>query len=177
MSKYFFERQELGYAGEKSVKTQQYYKTANITCSLDYCNNTKTKYKGVGSHLCEHHQGLLREYGGPGRYDRPWTMHKKDTCDFCGMSPWKHTMVQQIEDELIRDRVAWGMLIVDHIVPQKYSGGDAPDNCQTLCLDCNQIKTTLACDSMPKALYNNKQDYEDIKLRLRPHLEKLFGVE
>lgn len=176
MSKHFFERHKLGYKGIKGEKTQRHYELNNITCDLKYCDNIRTKYKGIGQKLCEHHQSILREYGGPGRYDRPWTMHKKSCCDFCGKDPWQHALVQKITDELIRDRVAWGMLIVDHIVPQKYDGGDAPENCQTLCLDCNQIKTTLACDSMPRALYNNEQDYENTKNRLRPHLEQLFGV-
>lgn len=175
MSKFFFERLNLGYAGIKGEKTQRYYEDAHITCSLEYCNNTKTKYKGIGSHLCEHHQSLLREYGGPGRYDRPWTMHKKRHCDFCGETPWDHPKVKQIEDELIRDRVAWGMLIVDHIHTQRDGGNHGPDNVQTLCLDCNQIKSTLACDTMPKALYANEEDYNTIKQQLKPHLDKLFG--
>jgi len=175
MSRYFFERLELGYKGVKGEKTQRHYENNNVQCSLKFCNKTKTKYKGIGSHLCEEHQHILREYGGPGRYDRPWTMNKKACCDYCGKDPWQHPKVKQIDDNLIRDRVAWGMLIVDHIVPQKYEGGDAPENCQTLCLDCNQIKTTLACDSMPRALYKDKSEYQLIKQRLKPWLDKLFG--
>lgn len=107
--------------------------------------------------------------------DRPWTFNKKHKCDSCGADPQQHPKVKQIEDTLIRDRVAWGMLIVDHIVPQKYNGGDHPSNCQTLCLDCNQIKTTLACDSMPQALYASEEEYQAVKNRLKPHLDKLFG--
>jgi len=84
-------------------------------------------------------------------------------------------MVKKIDDDLIRDRVAWGMLIVDHIHTQRDGGNDRPENCQTLCLDCNQIKSTLACDTMPKKLYKNEADYNDIVNRLRPHYENLFG--
>ena len=167
MSKFFFERLHQGYAGEK-------YSTS-IKCSLPWCKEWATFNKGVGERYCDHHQGLLREYGGPARTDRPWTFNKKSCCDYCGKDPWQHPKVKQISDELIRDRVAWGMLIVDHIIPQKYEGGDAPENCQTLCLDCNQIKTTLACDSMPRALYNDKSEYESVKQKLKPWLEKLFG--
>lgn len=175
MSKYFFERLELGYAGIKGEKTLRHYENNAIACSLPYCSNTKTKYKGIGSHLCEHHQGLLREYGGPGRYDRPWTMHKQSCCDFCGKNPWEHPKVKQIKDELIRDRVAWGMLIVDHIHTQRDGGGHGEENVQTLCLDCNQIKSTLACDTMPKALYNDEKEYYEVKQKLQPWLDKLFG--
>ena len=175
MSRHFFERLELGYKGEKSLKTQTYYKTHNITCSLPWCDNHRSKYPGVGSQLCEHHQGLMREYGGPARSDRHWSFNKERTCSCCGHDPWKHPMVKKISDELVRDRVAWGMLIVDHMHTQRDGGDDSPENCQTLCLDCNQIKTTLACDSMPKALYNDEAEYYSIIERLRPHYEKLFG--
>jgi len=118
---------------------------------------------------------MLREYGGPARTDRPWTFNKKRTCECCGHNPWKHPMVKKIDDDLIRDRVAWGMLIVDHIHTQRDGGNNRPENCQTLCLDCNQIKSTLACDTMPKKLYKNESDYTNIVNQLRPYYKKLFG--
>ena len=167
MSKHFFERLEQGYAGLKY--------TSSGTCNLPWCHEPKSFYKGTGQNLCEYHQSMMREYGGPGRVDRPWTFNKKRTCECCGHDPWKHNKVRAIDDVLIRDRVAWGMLIVDHIRTQRDGGGDHPANCQTLCLDCNQIKTTLACDSMPKALYKNEQDYNIIKERLHPYYIKLFN--
>ena len=167
MSKYFFDRLEVGYKGEKTVSTG--------VCNLSYCTNPRTTYKGIGERLCEKHQRLMREYGGPGRTDRPYTFNKSKTCDCCGLNPWEHDMVKQIDDELIRDRTAWGMLIVDHIHTQRDGGSDAPENCQTLCKNCNDIKSTLAGDLIPKKLYNNPQDYEDIKKQLKPHYLKLFG--
>jgi hypothetical protein len=167
MSKHFFNRHTQGYKGKKQ--------TISGTCTLPWCCNLKTKFKGIGSNLCEQHQLLMREYGGPARLDRHWTFNKKSICEFCGKDPWQHPKVLQISDELIRDRVAWGMLIVDHIETQRDGGRDGPDNCQTLCLDCNQIKTTLACDSMPRALYNCEKEYQSIKERLAPYLYKLFS--
>ena len=104
MRRYCFERHELGYAGIK--------KTVSTKCTLPYCDEQSSKYKGAGSRLCEHHQSLLREYGGPARMDRPWTFNKKKTCEICGHNPWQHPKVKLIEDDLIRDRVAWGMLFV-----------------------------------------------------------------
>lgn len=175
MSKHFFERLELGYAGEKHPTVVRHYELHDVTCTLDYCHNYRSKYKGIGSQCCEYHQGLMREYGGPGRTDRPWTFHKKKNCDYCDQSPWDHPKVKQIKDELVRDRVAWGMLIVDHIHTQRDGGGHSEENTQTLCLDCNQIKSTLACDTMPKALYNSEQTYYKIKSKLAPILEDLFG--
>lgn len=167
MSQYFFNRLSQGYAGEKQ--------SVSAKCKLPWCNSHASKYKGAGSSLCEEHQLLLREYGGPARIDRPWTFNKRKSCDFCGYNPWQHSKVKQIDNELIKDRVAYGMLIVDHIKPQKYKGGDHPENCQTLCLDCNQIKTTLAGDSMPKDLYKDAEVYENIKTQLKPWLDKLFN--
>jgi 5-methylcytosine-specific restriction endonuclease McrA len=167
VSKHFFERLNIGYAGKKRINPG--------CCALPWCGAPRSPYKGVGQSLCTKHQSMLREYGGPARMDRLWTFNKKTTCDFCSKDPWQHPKVKEIEDDLIRDRVAWGMLIVDHIKPQKYNGGDRPENCQTLCLDCNQIKTTLACDSMPKSLYKDLNEYKQIKKKLKPHLDKLFG--
>ena len=167
MSKYFFDRLEVGYKGEKTVSTG--------VCNLSYCTNPRTTYKGIGERLCEKHQRLMREYGGPGRTDRPYTFNKSKTCDCCGLNPWEHDMVKQIEDELIRDRTAWGMLIVDHIHTQRDGGSDAPENCQTLCKNCNDIKSTLAGDLIPKKLYKNPKDHENIMSKLKPHYYKLFG--
>ena len=117
----------------------------------------------------------MREYGGPGRTDRPYTFNKSKTCDCCGLNPWEHDMVKQIDDELIRDRTAWGMLIVDHIHTQRDGGSDAPENCQTLSKNCNDIKSTLAGDLIPKKLYKNPKDHEYIMSKLKPHYLKLFG--
>ena len=166
--RHFFERLRLGYKGKK-VRPSIY------KCNLDYCNEQRSQYKGIGASLCEHHQSLLREYGGPARVDRPWTFHKKKSCDCCGFTPWEHTKVAMIEDELIRDRTAWGMLIVDHIHTQRDGGCDSPENTQTLCLNCNQIKSTLAGDLIPNKLYKNKEDITRIKEHLAPHYDKVFG--
>lgn len=166
--KHFFERVKQGYKGKKA-------RPSIYKCNLEYCNEQRSQYKGIGGRLCEHHQSLLREYGGPARTDRPWTFHKKKSCDCCGFTPWKHPKVAMIEDELIRDRTAWGMLIVDHIHTQRDGGCDSPENTQTLCLNCNQIKSTLAGDLIPNKLYKNKDDITRIKEYLAPHYNKVFG--
>ena len=167
MSQHFFQRYIQGYAGIKTSIT--------ATCSLPYCNENSSKYKGRGSRLCEQHQSLLREYGGPARTDRPWTFHKKKQCDICNHNPWEHPKVKLIDDELIRDRVAWGMLFVDHIETQRDGGSHCDQNTQTLCLDCNMIKSTLAGDMIPKKLYKNKDDYYNVLTQLKPHYKKVFG--
>lgn len=167
MSKYFFTRHKQGYAGVK--------KSVSTVCTLPYCDRPSSVYKGAGSRLCEQHQSLLREYGGPARQDRPWTFNKKRSCELCGHDPWKHPKVQLIDSELIRDRVAWGMLFVDHIETQRDGGSHCDANTQTLCLDCNMIKSTLAGDMVPKKLYKNVKEYHSVLRRLRPHYQKVFG--
>lgn len=167
MSKHFFQRLTPGYAGVK--------KYININCRLSFCNEPAYKYKGSGSYLCEYHQSLLREYGGPARVDRPWTFHKKRKCDVCGHDPWQHPMVQKIDNELIRDRVAWGMLFVDHIHTQRDGGGHEQENTQTLCLDCNIIKSTLAGDLVPKKLYKDEKEYYNVLEQLKPYYDKVFN--
>ena len=176
MSKHLFERLEIGYNGVKSRNTINKNRSDEKRCNLPWCENPVSIYKGVGSRLCETHQRMMREYGGPGRTDRPYTFNKKPHCEKCEINPWKDDpLIKLIGDPLIRDRLAWGMLIVDHIHTQRDGGNDWPDNCQTLCMNCNQIKTTLACDSMPRALYSSTEDYEQVVNQLRPWLIKLVN--
>lgn len=167
MSKHFFERHTLGFKGTK--------KTVTTKCTLPYCNEWSSDFKGPGSRLCEEHQVLLREYGGPARLDRPWTFHKKKYCELCGHNPWEHPKVKLIDDELIRDRVAWGMLFVDHIETQRDGGSHCDQNTQTLCLDCNMIKSTLAGDMVPKKLYKDEKEYYSVLERLKPFYDKVFS--
>ena len=167
MSKHFFERHTLGFKGTK--------KTVTTKCTLPYCNEWSSDFKGPGSRLCEEHQVLLREYGGPARLDRPWTFHKKKYCELCGHNPWEHPKVKLIDDELIRDRVAWGMLFVDYIETQRDGGSHCDQNTQTLCLDCNMIKSTLAGDMVPKKLYKDEKEYYSVLERLKPFYDKVFS--
>ena len=174
MSKYFTQRLSVGYAGKKSDLLIADEK--ELTCDLAGCDNPRTHYHGRGKNLCEYHQSRMREYGGPGRLDRPYTFHKKSCCEVCGHNPWEHPMVKMITDELIRDRVANGMLIVDHKNPQKNGIDHSAENTQTLCLDCNLIKTTLSGDFIPDAHYADKSKIQDLKAKLKPIYEKIFDL-
>lgn len=167
MSKYFFEKLELGYCGTK--------KHSSGTCKLEWCDNPRSIYKGVGSRLCEQHQSMMREYGGPARMDRKYTFNKKSHCEVCGYNPFENPVINKIKNKLVRVRVAYTQLIVDHINPQKYGGSDAPENCQTLCKNCNDIKTMLSGDSAPRSLYNSEEDYQKVHALLRPIAKEVFG--
>lgn len=169
MSKHFFTKLEQGYLG-------QYPKQDRGICNIPGCENKKTRLRGPGSrNYCEYHQGLMREYGGFARSDRPWTFHKKTHCEKCGHNPLDNPLVGQIRNELLRNRVRWSLLIVDHKIARKDGGKDTEENTQTLCLSCNYVKTMLAGDSIPDALYNNKEEIEEIKKFLEPEYQKIFG--
>ena len=169
MSRYFFEKLEMGYMGRK--------KKSSGNCLLPWCNNPRSKLKGIGSRCCEHHQSMMREYGGPARMDRKWTFNKKSCCEWCGYDPFKNPKIKQVLslNENVGLRTAWTQLIVDHIIPQKYGGSDAPENCQTLCSNCNDVKTMLAGDTAPRALYNKEEDYQAVHSLLKPIYDKVCG--
>lgn len=167
MSKFFFVKLDVGYAGRK--------KTVSGCCDLEWCNNPRTPFKGVGSRLCEEHQSVMREYGGTGRTDRPWTFNKKHCCEICDFDPMQHPLIEKIKNPLVKFRTAMSLLVVDHIHTQRDGGTDAPENCQTLCVSCNEIKTVLHGDRVPRALYNNEKDYQKIHDLLDPIAEEVFG--
>lgn len=169
MSKYFFEKLEIGYNGRK-----EYYPKNPPKCKIPGCENPYSEYHGVGRSLCQYHQGLLREYGGFARMDRPWTFHKKERCEKCGHNPLDNPLVAKIKNELLRNRVRWSLLIVDHKIARKDGGTDTEENTQTLCLSCNYVKTMLAGDSIPDALYANKDEIEEIKKFLEPEYKNIF---
>tara|TARA_B100001057_G_scaffold496022_1_gene596412 strand:- start:1069 stop:1575 length:507 start_codon:yes stop_codon:yes gene_type:complete len=168
MSKFFFEKFEQGYKGTKKS-------SSIMCCDLAWCDKPRTKYKGVGSRLCEEHQANMREYGGTGRTDRPWTFNKKHTCELCGFNPMEQPLVKRIKNELVKFRTAMSLLVVDHIKTQRDGGTDAPDNVQTLCVVCNEIKTVLHGDRVPRALYNDEADYQKVHKLLDPICEEVFS--
>jgi len=181
--KFLTTRYELGYAGMKKTTTPK------RCCTLVWCNNPRTMYKGTGEALCEEHQRKMRIYGGKGRVDRPWTFNAKDTCAECGYDPNTHPMVIKAREKnkLVADCLASGKLIIDHIIPQRdawilpkdheFYGNmiHAPGNCKTLCLDCNDNKTMLSGDSVPRGSYSTEKDYAEFMAILKPVYEYVYG--
>jgi hypothetical protein len=131
--------------GSKGVKNN----IPTDKCKLNGCNNTITKYYGQGeTKFCEHHQKTLREHKGFARADRPYTLWKKPVCDACGHNPFKNVRIKSMPEPK-KTIYAMRLLQVDHIIPSKNSKDKCilghetnhPDNLQTLCGDCHQIKT------------------------------------
>lgn len=114
-------------------------------CSIDGCNNPITIYQGVGSKsLCRECQIKQREYGGPGRLDRPHTFHRKWVCDDCGTNVLEIPNVAAIKDEKVKMRVARTLIHGDHSIVRKADGGDdSSENIRSLCYVCHAIKTIV----------------------------------
>ena len=167
MSKFFSEKLTVGYAGKK--------KTASGCCDLSWCNKPRTLFKGPGSKLCEEHQSNMREYGGTGRTDRLWTFNKKHVCELCGFDPQQHPLVKRIDNKLVQFRTAMSLLTVDHIKTRRDGGSDHPKNCKTLCITCNEVKTVLHGDRLPKSLYRTTAEYNKVRRLLKPIAEKVFN--
>lgn len=121
---------------------------SGVTCSIPGCGNLISNMTGPGSdRLCREHQIQQREYGGPGRIDRPHTFHRKWVCDHCGkdVSAELRTKYPGLEEgnPKLFNRLCRNRIIADHIVRKADGGDDSKKNVQSLCLDCNSDKTIL----------------------------------
>jgi hypothetical protein len=122
-----------------------------LTCKLPYCNKPLTLFAGPGAnHLCRDHQTQQREYGGMGRYDRPWSFSREWTCAWCNYSPkedpWFDNPPVPFESEVHKNQAMRNTLIGDHLIRKADGGGHDKDNVQTLCRVCDAKKTALFKD-------------------------------
>jgi len=136
---------------KKSTAAIQRQLKYQLVCCLDDCDRPLTIYNGPGSEsLCRHHQLKQREYGEPGRLDRPHTFYRKWVCDHCGKDVMKEvrTKFPELEetDPILFSRLCRNRIIADHKVRKADGGNDSEDNIQSLCLDCNSDKTILSED-------------------------------
>jgi len=114
-------------------------------CCVDGCQNNLTTYKGPGQDvLCRDHQLMLREYGGMGRLDRLHTFHRDWVCVECGYNALEDSRLQDIEDEMLKRRVARVLMHGDHHGERRADGGDdSKENIRSLCYCCHAKKTVL----------------------------------
>jgi hypothetical protein len=113
-------------------------------CSVPGCNNTLTHMQGPGSGvLCRDHQVEQREYGGLGRYDRPHTFHRKWFCDDCGTNVLEDPRLADVEDEMIKRRIARILMHGDHQQRHADGGDDTKENVRSRCYVCHAKKTVL----------------------------------
>lgn len=132
----------------KSLSVIKRQHESGATCSIPGCCNPISNMTGPGSDLlCREHQLQQREYGGPGRIDRPHTFHRKWVCAHCGkdVSLAVREKYPDLEEEnpKLFNRLCRNRIIADHIVRKADGGDDSADNIQSLCLDCNSDKTIL----------------------------------
>lgn len=136
---------------EQSRQDNEQYQ--RLTCKIGHCQSLITPYRGPGSQtLCREHQLQLREYGGLGRMDRPWSFSKSWTCELCGYDPKSDPFYSSVEwdSEEHMYRAMRSTLVADHKHRQVDGGTDHPDNIQTLCQTCNAKKTILQKDYVKK---------------------------
>ena len=120
-----------------------------LTCRAPGCSEPLTMFKGIGEDYCRHHQMHLSENGGLARADRPYTFHKKWSCDWCRYTPKDDPRFDKVLDPVRKDRGQRATLICDHIKRKadcKLLGWppeliDGPDNIQTLCQICDKVKS------------------------------------
>ena len=124
----------------------------NRTCKAPCCHKPITTYKGPGDkHYCREHQLQLKDYGGLGKQNRPWSFAREWTCSACGYNPkedpWFENPPFPFDDEVHKNRAMRSMLVGDHKdVRMADGGGHGKDNVQTLCQNCNSKKTSLYKD-------------------------------
>ena len=145
---------------DKPKSLGQIRKDLEKTCKV--CGKPVSNFEGPGSDvLCRAHQLEQREYGGPGRIDRPHTFHRTWVCSCCGIDvsievdrlhPGLKENKPDLFNRLLRNRV-----IGDHIVRRTDARAmgwteeqiNDASNLQTLCLNCNSDKTILNEDYKP----------------------------
>lgn len=135
---------------KSATKLKEQYEK-KLTCKLDWCDNSLTMFEGPGAkHLCEEHQLQQREFGGLGRYDRPWTFSREWSCAWCGYSPkddeWFDNPPVPFDNEVHKHQVMRSTLIADHLTRKVDGGTHDKTNIQTLCQTCNSKKTSLFKD-------------------------------
>lgn len=149
----------------KDVQLGKYaiLKRKNSKCFLDGCSSNLTSFKGPGSNkLCRDHQLKLRQYGGHGRLDRPYTFWKKDHCEECGHSPMRDNTQLLKVPEPYRNILGMMLLHVDHVKvggKDKYTnqnGVNHPDNLKTLCVECHMLKTYTLGDHWKEGFHSKK---------------------
>lgn len=116
----------------------------NLTCQIPGCTELLTHMKGPGEDtLCREHQLKQREYGGMGRIDRPHSFHRKWHCVECGYNALEDPRLSDVEDEVIKHRIARILMHGDHQQRQADGGDDTAENVRSLCYVCHAKKTVI----------------------------------
>lgn len=115
-----------------------------LVCCVDGCGTPISQMTGPGSDvLCRDHQLKQREYGGMGRYDRPHTFHRDWVCDECGYNALEDPRLADVEDEIVKRRIARVLMHGDHQERQADGGDDSAGNIRSLCFVCHAKKTII----------------------------------
>lgn len=129
---------------DKMKNPAQLSKDMGKVCCIEGCGKPLTHMDGPGSDsLCREHQLMQREYGGMGRIDRPHTFHRDWVCSECGYNALEDPRLADIEDEMIKRRVARVLMHGDHQHRQADGGANTKENVRSLCYVCHAKKTII----------------------------------
>jgi 5-methylcytosine-specific restriction endonuclease McrA len=120
-------------------------------CKIPGCGNDITVFTGVCSDsLCDFHLSKDQSRGGMGRLNKPHTYHREFICDICGVDFREHDSIRDIQDEELKNRLLRAIMVGDHIKRRVDGGDDSKENIQSLCRNCDSIKTILHEDYRSK---------------------------
>ena len=124
-------------------------KARSLRCTVEGCDKVVTPYQGPGSDkYCREHQRTLSEYGGLSTGAKVYSFSRKDKCECCGFDPLTHPWIQSITDPKVQNAAIRSVLTVDHI--DANHNNDNPENHQTLCPTCHNIKTIKFGDNVKR---------------------------
>jgi hypothetical protein len=117
-----------------------------MLCTIPDCGRPLTTMRGKGSSkYCIEHQLYGTSYGGAGVDGRPHTYQREWVCVCCGKDVQE--TLRKIRPNLEKDdpakfnQISRGLVVGDHIIRKSDGGDDSKENIQSLCLDCDRIKT------------------------------------
>lgn len=111
-------------------------------CKAPGCTSHLTMWKGPGEKdYCDKHQRNLSTYGGLATHAKEYSQLREHCCAECGFDPAKLPRISKYKesDPVLHNSMIRSALTVDHIDGDHEN--NAPENLQTLCSNCHNIKT------------------------------------
>lgn len=124
-------------------------------CKAPGCEKPLTMWKGPGEKdYCDEHQRNLVDYGGLATTKKVYSQMRESCCSECGFDPAKLPRVKKYEnsDPVMFNRLIRSAITVDHIDGNHEN--NEPENLQTLCSNCHNIKTIENGDNLTPSNQN-----------------------
>lgn len=124
-------------------------------CKAPGCTEHLTLWKGPGEkEYCDSHQRNFSEFGGLATGKKVYSQVRESSCSECGFDPAKLPRVAKYKDSdpKMYNSLLRSSLTVDHIDGNHEN--NEPDNLQTLCSNCHNIKTIENGDNLTPSNQN-----------------------